>query len=211
MRSSRAFFSSFVVAILTGSCGGSSPEDDVRAAWAEFKAATLSGAGDVAASRVTNATHEYFGELRTLALEAERAHLETLVLERVFSVLLFRARLSRAELERMTGRDLYAHAVAKGWVGKNDTGALGIGDVEVIGDSASAMSTKVDVPTGLKLHFIRQDGAWRVDVMNLMKYANVAIDAMRKKSGLSEEEFLATMIQTLTGKKLTGELWNPMR
>lgn len=200
--------------VLLTSCGrqnqsSSGPEAEVRVAWAEFKDASLSGNGDVAANRVTRATHEYYDEIRRLALRANRKDLQTFVFAKRYTVLGMRLRVPKAQLNTMSGRDLFVHSIDRGWIGKNSATDVGIGAVTVTGDHARAVATEAGRPTGQYLHFIKEGGVWRLDMMQLMTVVNVAFDQMLRESGMSEDEFTKESLEATTGMMVTEALWTP--
>lgn len=181
----------------------------MREAFAELKAATLSNQGQVASRRVTNATHDYYEEVRLLALQASRAELETHVLGKRITVLGIRLRTPAEQLTPMTGRELFAHAVDQGWIGKTTATDEGVGEIVVTGDHARVEVTRAGQPTGGYMHFIKEDGTWRADMMQLIKVTNPWFDRTLKESGLSEDEFTKRILEGISGKVVTEELWTP--
>lgn len=193
-------------------CGSSENKSEdtlaVQAAWDEFKEASLSGKGEIAASRVTESTHDYFTEICNEALKLSRDQMKLLALGRQVTVLGMRVRVPKETLETLTGRELFAYAVDKGWIGKNSATDEGITDIEVIGDSAHANATKAGQRIDQLMHFKKEDGMWRLDMTPMMGLVNMAFDAMQKDSGLGEEEFVSRLIEATTGKRLTDADWN---
>jgi hypothetical protein len=181
---------------------------EVQAAWNEFKEASLSGKGEVAANRVTSATHDYYTEIGSLALRAGRDELLKMSLAKQITVLGMRVRMDSQRLKEMSGRDLFVHAVDKGWIGKTSATDEGISKIQVTGAHARAEATKAGKPTGQYLHFLKEGEVWRLDMMHLMKFVNTAFEAMHKQSGMSEEEFVSRMIERVTSKRLTADDWN---
>ncbi len=184
-------------------------EEAVQAAWDEFKEASLSGKGSLAAGRVTTATHERYDQYRLLALSGSKDELETHVLMTRITVLGIRLRTPADELRTMTGRDLFAHAVDQGWIGKNSATDEGIESIVITGDHARANITKNGQPTGLYLHFIKEDGIWRLDMLQIMKVAIAAFDQMFDESGMTEDVFIQRVLETTTGLVVTDDLWVP--
>jgi hypothetical protein len=181
---------------------------DVQAAWDEFKSASLSNKGRAAANRVTSATHDYYAEIRDLALTATREQVQRMSIAKQVTVLGMRVRIDPEQLKNMSGRDLFIHAVDHGWIGKTSATDEGITGIVVTGDHARAEATNAGEPVGVYLHFIKEDGAWRLDMMQLMKVANAAFDAMQAQSGLNEEEFVTRVIETVTSERLSEDDWN---
>lgn len=212
----RSWLATACLAFALCGCGDSRPMQspdaaagDVQAAWDEFKSASLSNHGSIAANRVTKATHDYYAEIRDLALTANRDQIQQMSIARQVTVLGMRVRIEPERLREMSGRDLFVHAVDSGWIGKSSASDEGITGIVVTGDYAKAEATKAGEHVGLYMHFVKEDGEWRLDMMQLMKLANAAFDAMHEQSGLNEEEFIARVIETVTSKRLTASDWNP--
>lgn len=199
--------------LLTG-CGPKSDappaaEAEVRAAWKEFKNASLSGNGSVAASRVIDATHAYYDEVRRLALYADRQALAAFVFAKRYTVLGMRLRMSAEQLRSMSGRELFVHSVNQGWIGKNNATDEGVGAVTVTGDHARCVATKNGKATGQYLHFVGEAGAWKLDMMQLMTTVNVMFDQMLRESGMTEDAFTRKFLEATTGRTVTEDLWKP--
>ncbi len=192
-----------------GRQGNADDKADVEAAWAEFKEASLSGKGEIAAGRVTSATHDYYEEIRKLALEGSRDELGKYVFMKRYIALSIRLRIPADRLRSMSGRELFVYSVDQGWIAKNSATDEGIREVTVTGDHARAVATKAGQPIGLYYHFVKEDGVWRLDMLQLMKFANAAFDRMLQHSGMTEAQFTKRFLEATTGKTVTDDLWIP--
>lgn len=189
--------------------GNADDKAGVEAAWTDFKKASLSGQGEIAAGRVTSATHDYYEEIRKLALEASRDELGKYVFMKRYTALGMRLRMPAEQLRSMSGRELFVYSVDQGWIGKNSATDEGIGEITVTGDHARAVATKAGRPTRQYYHFVKKDGVWRLDMLQLMKFANVAFDQMLQDSGMTEAQFTKRFLEATTGKTVTDDLWIP--
>lgn len=215
---------SLTLALLALSCSKAEPElaspiavassetekSAVALAWSQLKQAMLESDGEAAASRVTKVTHEYYEELRKAALSAERGQLEEMVFAKRFTVLAMRFRMTKEELTKMSGREVFVHAVEEGWVGKDGVTKVEIGEFTVAGAHASAPLLSAGRESGLVVHFDKEEGAWKLDMMQFMKFANLAFDKMLAESQFTEEEFTKKLLGAVTGREVTEEVWIPL-
>lgn len=183
----------------------------IGAAWAEYQDAVLNRSGAVTANRVTTSTLEYYDEVRKLAIYADQKQLEGMVLAKRITVLGMRHRIDVHQLSKMTGKELLIYAVDKGWIGKNNTSEVGLGKISITGNQASAVAMQGGKPSPLMIQFLKEDGVWRLDLMRLMALANAAFDQVCKQSGMPEQEFIKAMLENISGKKVTEELWKPLK
>ncbi|MGB3179776.1 MAG: hypothetical protein WBB45_00190 [Cyclobacteriaceae bacterium] len=94
-------------------------------------------------------------------------------------------------------------------IGSN-LGQIGIGNVQVNGDEASAplVVNGQEVPAYMK--FNKKDGDWRIDVTSMMSLAEKGMEMMLQKSGKSRKEFVSQLIMITTQEQDVDSLWEPV-
>ena len=121
----------------------SAQTDDVAAIrdlFNRYKTALLSGDGATAARLVDTETFQYFEEIKGLTLTGtEDAVRQRPFVDRLLIVTM-RHELPVAELEGMDLEGLLKHAIDAGWIGKQSIMGLGIGEITVDGDQATAVA-----------------------------------------------------------------------
>lgn len=184
--------------------------DDVEASFQAYQAALLASDGPRAADMVTRSSHQLYRTYAEQALSLDRAGLERLHVADRMSVLLMRHSLAPARLKEMSGRDIIAYAVTEGWIDKDGTAAIRLGDYRVEGDWASAALLQPDgQATPFRMEFLKEDGVWRLDLEKLLALARFGIEAGIKQTGMSEEEFLVFLLEFTTGRRPGPEIWEP--
>lgn len=181
----------------------------VRSAYDEFKESTLSSKGAISAGRVTKATLEYYDEIRRAALTTTRENLQRMSLDKQILVLRMRMSLSHSDLKKMSGKDLFAYAVDQGWIANKRAREEDITDIKVTGNRAQAHGTISGQTTNQLVHFIKEDGAWKYDMIQVLNGIGPLFDDLHRQSGLGKEMFVSRIIENVTGRKPTDVDWNP--
>lgn len=185
--------------------------ESVRAAFEGYRRSLIEEDGASAAGRVSANTLEAYQGFRDLALTGSRAELEELSMIHRMQVLLFRHRIDADQLEAMTGRTAFAHAVDEAWVGAGGIDRLEVHHVSVRGDEAAANVGVGPRPSPDLFHFVKEEGEWRLDLMPSLSSAEGALRQMAAARGVEENEFLLGMIGSMSGEPATEALFEPPR
>lgn len=183
---------------------------EVRETFLTYKTAVILSDGAGAAEVVSSGSHDHFRSLAEQALTFDRsALLQVELTERLYTLLL-RVTLKPTDLDGMSGSELVAFTIDRGWIGRNGAPRLEIGTSVIEGDSASAAILRPDgEESPYDLQFVRQQGEWRLDLVALMELIHVAFQNEQKNSGLSEDEFVMRMIEHGTNQTVGPEIWDP--
>jgi hypothetical protein len=186
--------------------------DDVREAFLTYKTAVILSDGQAAAEVVSRGSHEHFRELAEQALTLDRDGLRGIALTERLYTLLLRLTLEPGELSSMSGAELVAYTVDRGWIGRSGAPRLEIGPSVVEGDNATAAILRPDgVETPFSLSFVRQEGQWRLDLVAMMELIHVAFENAQQESGFDEDEFVMRMLEQGTNRTVGPEIWSPPR
>jgi hypothetical protein len=186
------------------------PLDEVKASFRAYKAAILESDGKAAAEVVTQDSRDYFRRLADYALELDRAGLQEIHLSDRLYALLLRHDLDRARLESMSGGEVVAYAVARGWIGREGAEQLQLGNYQVDGDTATGTILRPDgQQTRFQMTFAREDGDWRLELAQLMELTRVAFEYSAQQSGLGEDEFILRLLEYSSGRKPGPDIWEP--
>jgi hypothetical protein len=199
---------SLCLVVALGSPALAGVDADVRATFERYKKAVLQRDGQKAVAEIDDRTLDYYARMRTAALSAPDIHNLSL-LDKLMIVRL-RHELSPDQLSAMDGRSLLAYAIGKGWVGDASVQRGGIGEVKVSGQTAVGAMTLGGKPTPAKLAFRRGKRGWLIDLLPLLGGAEPALQQLRQKSGLSEDELVLKMIEEATGRPVPAAVWRPL-
>ena len=192
-------------------CSFAGEPEDVHATFDGYKSAVLSQKGEAAVGFVTKGTVEEFQNYVNWALDADRKTLESLSLANRLQVVLIRHRVPAAELTKMDGKSCFVYAVDRDWIGKNGVIHLGLGKVDISNERATAEATVGGEKTPLRMQFRKEGGQWRLDLKQLMQVANAGLVAMAKKEGITENELILVMAESVSGRKVPETIWDPVR
>lgn len=182
-------------------------EAEIRKAFDEFRAAMQARDGKRALSLVSSNTIARYEALRGLAAAAladpagSRAAIQARTLgERLMMVQLISI-LGRYHLERATGEEMLAFGIERGFIGgQTFTKLEALGELRLVNDVIAlavleGVGAQDEAPP--ELRFIREGGGWRVDLSSLMDHADAQLRADQRKLGLSDEVYLAKVIEGL--------------
>ena len=100
-----------------------------------------------------------------------------------------RAKLTLATLlQRIADRNLF---------NTHDLREVTLGPVSVEGNSASAEVYYDGVLTAVRLSFLKEDGAWKIDVMSILPYAETLMRLDRELKGETEEHQVDQLVAKL--------------
>jgi hypothetical protein len=182
----------------------------VRQVFEGYKQAVLSENGEAAASFLSQETIDYYGDMQQLAVCASPQEVRRQSMGNRMQVLLLRWRVPPELLPQMSERELVAYAVNQGWIGKSSVVTMNISDVTVSDSVGVAQVIQNDQPSRIKFRFIKQSGAWKFDLMPLLQVFNVTFKELATQSGIEENNFIFRMLESLSGKQPTEQIWQPV-
>jgi hypothetical protein len=221
-RSSALLFASFVC-LLAGAPVASARTDDVAAIrdlFNRYKTALLSGDGATAARLVDTETFQYFEEIKALTLSGAEDEVRQRPFVDRLLIVTMRHELPAAELEGMDLEGLLEHAIEAGWIGKQSIMGLGIGEITVDGDQATAVAVTPTQATGtpgttgteaaseLRYRFVRDQGEWRFGFRSLVESINQMIAQLTKQMGTDQDALIFVLVEQLSGRKVLPEVWS---
>lgn len=184
-------------------------EQAIRHVFASYRTAVLSGDGEVGAKLLSQTTIEYYDQMRHLALYGSGETVRNLSLINQMQVLLFRARMDPMHLKSMSGHDVLAYAIKQGWTGKSSIVQLQIGKVLIEDPVAVAHGVFNGQDAGPAFRFVKEAGAWRFDLLPMLQASNAALQMSAMQQGISERDFMLILIESVVGRKLGPEMWEP--
>lgn len=196
-------------------------EESVRIVFTSFKHATLNREGPRAARLVDDQTVDFYERTRLAALRMEKPELLRQPVFFQISVLSTRQYFTRADIERIKGRELFGKYVTIGNPGAAkafETLTLGRVVPEPGGLSALAELEHEGKPADFKLRFFIHQGDWKIDLWRMLK---VAVAEMEGKIGIEprtppqvvEEVLTRDLLPALalqTGRPVNANIWSPL-
>ena len=187
----------------------------IRTLFDSYKAALLAGDGATASRLVDAETFAYFEEIKDLTLTGapdvvkQRPFVDRLL------IVTMRHELPAAELSEMDLEGLLRHAIDAGWIGKQSIAQLGMGEVTVNGDEATAVAispgqTPADaaLSDSLRYRFVRENGEWRFGFRSLVESINQTIAQLTEQMGTDQDALIFMLVEQLSGRKVLPEVWS---
>lgn len=176
----------------------------IKEVFSGYRAALLEGDGVRTADLVSAQTIKFYEEIVALALSAPPRELSRLDFVAKLMVLRVRHEYDKADIEKMTGRELLITGVRRGWISKSSLSGLEhLAAIKVDGHKASAeMPSAPGIPV---LHFLHESGEWKLHLLASFELANYAIGQEVAKSGLTEDQFIVRLLNALSPKKVDEE------
>ncbi len=181
----------------------------VRAAFASYKAAAIGGDGAGAASFVDRTTVVYYDEALRRARTATEGEVRGLPLVDRLVVLSIRQRIPSATLRGLDGRRLVAAGVNEGWIGRQGTEHMELGEVTVNGDVADAPVLVDGQPSEFAFRFRREPAGWRLDLTSVHPATERALESAIAQSGMTPDAFMEAALQQATGRPVDPSIWSP--
>lgn len=211
----RATISFFALLALAAVTAAQDDEALVHELFERYKTALLAGEGDVAADLVDADTLSYFEEIKELSLAGSEDQIAARPFVDRLLIVAMRHEIPADELAPMQLEDLLRHAVEAGWIGKQAILQLGIGEIEVEGDEASAEAvvTGVQLPEEseeerLRYRFVREDGRWKFRFHSLVEGINRIVSQITAQMGTKEDDLIFVLVEQLSGRKVLPEVWS---
>lgn len=185
---------------------GFDASDRVRTVFEEYRTAILAKDGETAAARVGEGVISRFDEWRNAALVADRPSLQRLSVGTQIFVLRARLELSRAELQSLSGRGLFVHAVTAGWIPRSSVEGWQTGIATIDDRSASLTLTK---GTGeMQMPFVFEQGEWRIDLSPAMAADETELEDRESDPDGSLGEFVEEWLRDHSSEPFDPAVWD---
>jgi hypothetical protein len=204
---------SAVALLLVGCDNRAAEKEQLRALFANIDNCYNNADGVGVIDLYTQSTFEYYDTLVPVILDGPRDRVERLPPGYQQEVLLARLKGTREELQGLSGRRYLAHATSRGWYAlepsrrRVDT----IGGIDFVsGQEAWGQVYTDGQPTGLRICFRYEDGAWRIDEPASWERSAAAWEDQARQRGMELRPYVASTIEQGLGITLAEAVWDPM-
>lgn len=176
-------------------------------AFGNYKSSILEDRGEEAVKYVDSRTIKYYGDILELVKTADSIKIDSLSLLDKLMVFSVRHRTSKENILSFDGKQLLVYAIKSGMVGKSSVVNNSLGEVIIEGDFAKAQFVNNGKATPFYFHFYKEEQQWKMDLTSIFAISNMAFSKVREQSGQSEIEYLFSLLEMITGKKVGPEIW----
>ncbi|HNG89495.1 MAG TPA: hypothetical protein PK858_04800 [Saprospiraceae bacterium] len=139
--------------------------------------------------------------------EADFKRADTLPLYDKFYLLMFRHNTPKATLLQMTVSQMTEIVLQQEIINKLET----IDNVEVNGNTATAMRVGNGKPSGYLHHFTKEKSGWKFSHRGGMEVFNEVWGNLAREGKKSDNDFLIERVENITHKKVSPNIWKPLR
>jgi hypothetical protein len=207
MRLRAALVGSLAFGLLAASCGEPGDEDrrQIRSAFLAYRTAALSGDGATAAALLSSMTANHLGWMRDLALHGTLDELALHPTVNQLLVLRLRQFVPVEELRAMSGEQVLAFALSRGWLGRDVVANVELGKIEVHGDGADAELIVSGQPHEWRHLFLRENDGWRFELMQAFGVAESEYGEIALKHGVSGTDVALVLVRKEAGDAFDRE------
>lgn len=185
-------------------------ERQVATVFDTARGALQQGKGSALVPLLSRATVQKLESVRTVARNGDQVAIGRLEPGEKFAAMGLRRHLTPADLRRMNLGDITDHAVKQGWLGPNVIARSRLGPVRVKGDRASALLLVDNKPAMVPADFVREGGAWRIDLTSVFTFGGQMLKGFAVMSGKTEEVFINDLLDRVPAKKAAGTARLPL-
>ncbi len=185
-------------------------QEEVSATFEAYQAALQATDGEKAAGIVTQGSRDLYRHYANQALTLDHAALNRVHIADRLTIMLLRHSLERERLMQMSGGEIIAYAVEQGWISKEGTAGIRLGNYQVAGEMATGTLLRTDgSETDFTVEFLKEDGDWHLNLKQMLEFARIGIEYAVQQAGMSEDEFILTLLEYSTGRRPDPGIWNP--
>jgi hypothetical protein len=182
----------------------------VHAAFDTYAKAALAKDGATAEGALADTIAVYYDDVRKQALTGTEETVGALPPAQRMTVYILRAEIEPAVLRDSKPADLVRLSVDKGLVGEQGISNLSLGKVTATGDKAEAEILSGGKVAPFTMKFLREEGAWKLDLAPLMAMADDALTAAAQQQGTTADAMIGTILETKYGAARVAELRQPL-
>jgi hypothetical protein len=176
-----------------------------------FERALVARDGEAAAALLSEGSLREWERDRRLAQHGSIDEVEALPAGSRLTVLSLRHAAPAFLRREGSPPELVAHAVRAGLADRAAVDTIEIRDVAVRGQRASASVLAVGLPAaGLRLGFVREQGAWKLDLPSSLDSIGRLVAATARATGTNESAVIVSWIAALSGRSVGAEVWQPL-
>ena len=187
------------------------PEQAVEHCFSTYKSAILKQNGEAAVEQLADRTIDQYQNYVNWALHAERSELESLSFINRMQVIILRHRVPVETLKSLDGRSALVYAVNHDWIGKNEVIRTELGDIDISDSRATSRVLVGDQEAPNRFQFIFENGSWKFDLSSVITDSNPAMIEAAKRAGKDENDFLFLILESISGKKVSDDIWQPIQ
>lgn len=148
--------------------------------------------------------------MKEAALNAKEQEVRNMTITDKLNVLGFRHQIGIGQLQRLSEQELLVFLVDQGRSGREGIADSELGQISISGNTAEGEILSRGQKIPFKFRFVKDDGKWRLDLTALLPMVDQAMKAVISKLGVNEDQFIVNMLEKISGKPVTSDIWEPL-
>ena len=182
----------------------------VRQSFARLAAALAARDADAGLHVLSIASLLEWQRDRELALHGARAEVAAQSPGRRLVVMALRHHAPKFLSRDGSPRELAGYALGAGMASRDLLAMIELGDVAVKGERAGGQLFASGLPSGFRADFVREDGAWKLDLGATIDAAGRVVTRAAKAADASEDSVIAGLLMVSSGERPTTRIWEPL-
>ena len=180
----------------------------------DYKELALKGDGPKIARMMYKPSFAYYEQLRQAIFHENKEQVQAR--SYVDQVIIMRSRISAdiEILEKLDSLQFVEYLYRSGYVDKGSVLYHGMGEItyDPATQTASAPAIVNDEAVDAKYHFKKEEGIWKLDISEVVPFANTALEEDIVNNGNSPEYMLhLTLLSANSGQEVDEALWSPRK
>ncbi|HZV67980.1 MAG TPA: hypothetical protein VFG10_00460 [Saprospiraceae bacterium] len=183
----------------------------IQEVFKNYKNAIMTDRESEAIGYMDSRTLEYYKNILNLVRSADSLTLERQPLLDKFTILNIRHIATKKQILAFDDKSIIAFVIKNGMMGKNTLEGFELGKIIVKDKTAKAMIV-VDGKKSTKFYNFYSDGTkWKIDFTSLFPAEEKETRQIIKDSGKSENEFILGILEIMSEKKVSPNIWKKIK
>jgi hypothetical protein len=174
----------------------------------EYQNAIVRRDGLKAAGMISADSTSVYENYRHGALTSSKQELLQIPLIHRAAILVLRGSIAPAELETLTGKDLFARSVEAGLIANKWAEKMEVLSVVFPDTKTAVLTIGVEGKPGTKMAIVRESSGWKVSLREVLMQSNAAIVALLAEKKIKEEDYLKNVVESQLGEGAFEMVWN---
>ncbi len=185
-------------------------EGAIQLVYNNYQTAIIEKKSAEAVTYLDGNTIKWYEDILKMVKQYDKSKLQQKDILTQLNVLLIRDSAPREDIQKFDGRSLIEFCIFYGLIGKESVEGIQPYDIQINDRTALAKLEGKDGDTGSKIGFSYEKPTWKLDLTVLFPYSEIALLNTAKSYSMNEEDFVLMVVQSVSQKRVTEDIWNPI-
>ncbi|MEP6646379.1 MAG: hypothetical protein ABJC12_04770 [Saprospiraceae bacterium] len=190
---------------------GQNQTEAIKEVFKNYKNAIMTDQENEAIDYMDSRTLDYYKNIRQLVIHADSVTLDAQPLLDKFTILNIRHIATKKQILAFDDKSIIAFVIKNGMMGKNTLEGFELGKITIKDKTAKAMII-ADGEKSDKFYNFYSDGThWKIDFTSLFPAEEKETDEVVKNSGKPVNEFMIGILEIMSDKKVSPNIWKKIK